>query len=241
MSSIRRSEIRHVPDFKIDKVQLEAVRDFCDKLSEKLSVDFDPPSGSQIQGANNREERLGDDVGQADVQEREDLETSGIYVDDNGAFAIAIETPAIPWEKKNPRSRAGDRGSTIGDKTGEQLLRGRKYLGSPPKGKGLFVVTVHSCTELSLPIEEPLSEAIVKADIKPPGHRHPHVRAREMLLTDSGSRLAFCITYTRGGMKKSSYVTSKLTRAAYRANSFVHWMEGEDVAELSQGPDSLLL
>jgi hypothetical protein len=175
MSSFRRSGTRHAPQFEIDKVQLGAVRDLCDKLCKKLPVNFDRPSDYQIEGIKNREEKMDDDVGEADVQEREDLETSGICVDDNGAFTLTIETPVIPWEKKMSGSRAGDQSFTIGDKTREQLLRGRRYAGSQARAKGLFVVTVHSCIELVLRIEGRLKEGIVKAEIEPPGQRHPHI------------------------------------------------------------------
>ncbi|GAB1208781.1 hypothetical protein APSETT445_007542 [Aspergillus pseudonomiae] len=236
MSSFRRSEKRHAPEFNIDKAQFEAVRDLCDQLSEKLPVDFSHPSGGLIQYIKSREEELEDDVGEADVREREDLETSGICIDGQGIFTFAIETPVTPWESKKPRAGAGDRSFTIGDKTREQLLQGRKYLGNRTRRQGLFHVTIHSCIDLFLRIEEAPQEVVVKAEIKPPGQRHPHAWAQEALATDTGSRLAFRVTYTRDAIETSHYVTSNLVRDLYKANSFVHWMEGEDVADIITRP-----
>jgi hypothetical protein len=95
---------------------------------------------------------------------------------------------------------------------------------------------VHSFIELFLQVEKPPEEAIVKAEIKPPGQRHAHVWARETLSTDPGSRLAFRVTYSRDAVEISSYATSNLVRDLYKANSFVHWMEGESVANIITRP-----
>jgi hypothetical protein len=100
----------------------------------------------------------------------------------------------------------------------------------------MFVVTIHSCIQLFRRIEEPPREVIVKAEIKPPSQRHPHVWAQETLATDPGSRLAFRIMYTRGDVETSSYVTSNMVRDLCKANSFVHWMEGEGVADIITRP-----
>ncbi|KGO39200.1 hypothetical protein PEX1_063420 [Penicillium expansum] len=235
MSSFRRSEKHHVPEFKIDKVQLEAVRDLCCQLSKKLPVDLDHPSYELIQDVKSREEDLEDDVGEADVLERGDLETSQIFVDKHGTFTIVAQTPVTPWENKKPRADASNRSFTIGDKTREELLRGRKFLGTR-REKGIFVVTIHSSIQLFLRIEEPPRQVTVKAEIKPPGQRHPHVWAQETLATDPGSRLAFCVMYTRDDVKISSYATSNMVRDLYKANSFVHWMEGEGVADIVTRP-----
>lgn len=236
MSSFHRSKKRHAPEFKIDKAQLESVQDLCDQLSKKLPVDVGHPSDDLIQDIKSREEELEDHVGETDVLERENLEISRIRVDDHGTFTLAAETLVTPWERKKPRTGAGDRSFTVGDKTREELLQGRKYFGTRAKRHNLFVVTVHSCIELFLHIEKPPKEATVKAEIKPPGQRHPHVWAQETLATDPGSRLAFCVTYTRDAVETSSYVTSNLVRDLYKANSFVHWMEGEDVADIITRP-----
>lgn len=235
MSSFRRSEKRHAPEFRIDKAQLEAVRDLCCQLSKKLPVDFDHPSDDLIQDVRSREEELEDDVGEADFLEREDLETSRICVDDHGTFTLVTETQVTPWERKKPRAGASDRSFTVGDKTREELLQGRKYLGIR-RGQGMFVVTIHSCIHLFLRIEEPPREVIVRAEIKPPGQRHPHVWAQETLATDPGSRLAFCVMYTEDALETSYYVTSNAVRDLYKANSFVHWMEGEGVADIITRP-----
>ncbi|KAJ5284085.1 hypothetical protein N7505_002065 [Penicillium chrysogenum] len=236
MSSFRRSENHHEPGFKIDKAQLEAVRELCFQLSKKLPVDFERPSDDLIRDVISRVEELNDDVGQADILEREDLETSQICVDDHGTFTFATEVSATLRERKIPRACAGGRSFTVGDKTRQELLRGRKYLGTRTKMQGMFVVTIHSCIELFLRIEEPLQEVIVKAEIKPPGQRHPQVWAQETLATDPGSRLAFCVTYTKNAVETLSYVTSNVVRDIYKANSFVHWMEGEDVADIIARP-----
>lgn len=37
-------------------------------------------------------------------------------------------------------------------------------------------------------------------------------------------------------METSSYVSSNIFRDLYKANSFVHWMEGEDVAAIIKRP-----
>ncbi|KAJ6180692.1 hypothetical protein N7519_011153 [Penicillium mononematosum] len=237
MSSFRRSEKHHDPEFKINKAQLEkSVRDLCSQLSEKLPVDFESPSDNLIQDVKSRVEELEDDVGEANVLEREDLETSRLCVDDHGTFKFATEISATPWERENPRARAGDRSFTAGDKTRQELLQGRRYLGTRMKMQGMFVVTIHSCIELFLRVEEPLQEVIVRAEIKPPGQRHPHVWAQETLATDPGSLLAFCVMYTREAVETSSYVTSNVVRDLYKANSFVHWMEGENVADIIARP-----
>lgn len=235
IGSFRRSEKPHAPKFKIDKTQLEAVRDLCCQLSKNLPIDYDHPSDGLIQNFKSREEDLEDDVGEADVLEREELETSRIFVDDHGIFTLVIETPVTPWERKKPRACALDRSFTVEDKTREELLQGRKYLGTR-RGHGMFVVTIHSCIQLFLRIEEPPREVIIKAEIKPPGQRHPHVWAQETLATDPGSRLAFRAMYTRDDVETSSYVTSNMVRDLYKANSFVHWMEGEDVADIITRP-----
>lgn len=191
------------------------------QLSKNLPIDSDHPSGGLIQNFKSREEDLEDDVGEAGVLEREDLEASRIFVDDHGIFTLVIETPVTPWERKKPRACALDRSFTVEDKTREELLQGRKYLGTW-RGHRMLVVTIHSCIHLFLRIEEPPREVIVKAEIKPLGQRHPHVWAQETLATDPGSRLAFRAMYTRDNMEISSYVTSNMVRDLYKANSFVH-------------------
>ncbi|BAE56957.1 hypothetical protein F9C07_2276990 [Aspergillus flavus] len=100
-------------------------------------------------------------------------------------LTLAIKTLAA---LKKPHAGAGDRSFTIGDKTRAQLLQGRKYNGSRTKMQEYFVMTIHPSIELFLRIKEPLQEAFVKAEIKPPGQRHPHVWAQEALATDIGSR-----------------------------------------------------
>lgn len=240
MSSFRRSEKHHAPEFQIDKAQLEAVRDLCCQLSKKVPIDYDHPSDGLIQNVKSREEDLEDDVGETDVLEREDLETSRICVDGHGTFALVIETPVPPWERKKFRACALDRNFTVEDKTREELLQGRKYLGTR-RGQEMFVVTIHSCIHLFLRIEEPPREVIVKADIKPPGQRHPHVWAQETLATDLGSRLAFHVTYTKDDVETSSYVTSNMVRNLYKADPFVHWMEGEDVAAIIKRPSQFVV
>ncbi|KAL3472128.1 hypothetical protein BJX99DRAFT_236164 [Aspergillus californicus] len=101
----------------------------------------------------------------------------------------------------------------------------------------MFIVITHSCIQLFLRIEKPPKEAIVKAEIKPRGQRHPHVRAQETLTTDPGSRLAFRVTYTRDSVVTSSYVTSNLVKDLHKADSFVHWMEeGGGVADIITKP-----
>jgi hypothetical protein len=90
----------HAPEFKIDKAQLEAVRDLCYQLSKNLPIDYDHPSDGLIQDVKSREEDLEDDVGEADVLEREDLETSRICVDDHGTFTLVMETPVTLWDRK---------------------------------------------------------------------------------------------------------------------------------------------
>lgn len=236
MGSFHRSKKRTAPTFKLDKAQLESIQDLCDQLSKGSLVDFGHTSDDLIQEIKSREEELEDDVGDADVLERENLEASEVFVTDRGTFALAAETLVRPWESKKPHAGAGDRSFTIGDKTQMELLQGRKYLGTRTKRGDLFVVTVHSCIQLFLHVENPPKEAIVKAEIKPPGQRHPHVWARETLATDAGSRLAFCVTYTRNGVVTSSYMTSNEVKDLYKSNSFVHWMEGEDVAEIITRP-----
>ncbi|KAJ5424672.1 hypothetical protein N7445_010645 [Penicillium cf. griseofulvum] len=236
MSLFHRSKKQHDLEFKIDKAQLEAVRDLCSQMSEKLPVDFDHLSNDLIRDVLSREEELEDNIGEADVFEREDLETSQICVDDHGTFTFATESAILSWEKKKPRACAADRSFTVGEKTRQELLKGRKYLGTRTKMKGMFVVTIHSCIELFLRIEEPLQEVIVRAEIIPPGQRHPHVWAQEMLATDPGSRLAFCVRYTWDAVETASYETSNLVRDLYKANSFVHWMEGEGVADIIARP-----
>ncbi|RAQ69780.1 hypothetical protein COH21_001074 [Aspergillus flavus] len=130
-------------------------------------------------------------------------------------LTLAIKTLAA---LKKPHAGAGDRSFTIGDKTRAQLLQGRKYNGSRTKMQEYFVMTIHPSIELFLRIKEPLQEAFVKAEIKPPGQRHPHVWAQEALATDIGSRLAFCVTYTRDAMEISSYVTSNTIRDLSKVN-----------------------
>ncbi|KAK1139819.1 hypothetical protein N8T08_011144 [Aspergillus melleus] len=237
MSSFRRSEKRHAPEFKISQAQLEAVRELCNQFNRKSHVDFGHASDDLIRGVRSREEGLDDDdVGEAEVLEREDLETSGVCVDTQETFIPVSEAPVVPWEKKKPRAGAGDRSFTIGDQTREQLLQGRKYLGNWKKALGIFSVTIHSCIELLLRLKERPTELIVKAEIKPPGQRHPPAWARETLATDPDSPLAFYVTYTRKAMETSSYVTSSLVRDIYKANSFVHWMEGEGATDIIKRP-----
>ncbi|KAJ5208038.1 hypothetical protein N7449_002417 [Penicillium cf. viridicatum] len=206
--------------FKIDKAQLEAVRDLCCQLSKNLPIDYDHPSDGLIQNFKSREEDLEDDVGEADVLEREDLETSRIFVDDHGIFTLVIETPVTPWERKKPRIEA----SLLKTK-----LEKNSYKAANISGLGEDMESFSS-------IEEPPREVIVKAEIKPPGQRHPHVWAQETLATDPGSRLAFRAMYTMDDVETSSYVTSNMVRDLYKANSFVHWMEGEDVADIITRP-----
>lgn len=236
VSSFHRSEKRNFPRFKIDKAELEAVRELSDKMCGKHPVDSDHPSDNLIQEITHKEEELEADVGQVDVLEREDLEASQIRVDNHGTLALAIETAIFPWKRRNARPSAGDRSYTIGDKTREELLRGRKYLGNRTRKQGFLGLTIHSCIELLIRTEEPQQEVTVKAEIRPPGQRHLNVWAKEALTTDPGSRLAFCITYKMGIAETSSYVTSNLDRDLYKANSFVHWMEGEDVTQIIAKP-----
>ncbi|KAH8429534.1 uncharacterized protein LDX57_007198 [Aspergillus melleus] len=222
MSSFRRTEKRHAPEFKISQAHLEAVRELCDQFNKKPHVDSGHPSGDLIRGVRSREEGLDNDVGEAQVLEREDLETSGVCLDTQGTFTLASEAPVVPWGKKKPRAGAEDRSFTIGDQTREQLLQSRKYLGSWKKALGIFSVTIHSCIELLLRLNERPTELTVKAEVKPLGQRHPQAWAQETLATDPGSRLAFYVTYTRKAVETSSYVTSNLVRDLYKANSFVH-------------------
>ncbi|KAJ5587269.1 uncharacterized protein N7459_003034 [Penicillium hispanicum] len=236
MSLFHKSKEYHPPKFRIDKAQLEAVRELCDKVGGEHPVDSDHPSDDLIQDITHKEEELGTDIGQADVLEREDLEASRVCVDDHGTLALAIETPVIPWERRNTRPTAGGRSYTIGDGTREELLRGRKYLGNGTRKQGFLGLTIHSCIEIPFRTKEPQEEVIVKAEIKPPGQRHPNAWAKKALTTDPGSRLAFCISYKMGTAETSSYVTSNLDRNLYKANSFVHWMEGEDVAQIITRP-----
>jgi hypothetical protein len=236
MSSFHRSKKRHAPEFKIDEAQLESVRELSAQLSKELLVEMDHPIDCSIHDIEAMEEEFEEEseheVGEADVLERENLETSEIPIDDHGTFTLAVEALVAPWERRPPRAGAGDRSFTVGDRTREELLQGRKYFGTRTRRGNLFVVTVHSFIELSLQVEKPPDEAIVKAEIKPPGQRHPHVWAQESRQTDAGSRLAFCVTYSRDAVETSSYVTSNLVRDLYKANSFVHWMEGESVADI---------
>lgn len=48
--------------------------------------------------------------------------------------------------------------------------------------------------------------------------------------------MAFCVTYKRIDVEVSLYATSDKLRDAYKANSFVHWMEGEGVEDIIQRP-----
>ncbi|CAI7626307.1 unnamed protein product [Penicillium viridicatum] len=139
----------HSPEFKIEKAQLEAVRDLCCQLSKNLPIDYDHPSDGLIQNVKSREEDLEYDVGEANVLERENLESSRIYVDDHGTFTLVVEIPITPRERKKLRACALDRNFTVEDKTREELLHGRKYLGTR-RGQGMFVVTIHSCIQLLL-------------------------------------------------------------------------------------------
>lgn len=125
-----------------------------------------------------------DDIGKAEVLERGHLETSRVFVGDHETFAVATKT-LKPWESKKSRPDASDRSFTVGDKTREKLLQGRKYLGT--RKHELFALIIHSCIELFLSIEKHPQGAIFKAEIKPSGQRHPHVWAREALPASNGS------------------------------------------------------
>jgi hypothetical protein len=168
------------------------------------------------------EEESEHEAGEADIPERENLETSEISIDDHGTLTLAVEALVAAWERRPPRAGAGDRTFTVSDRTREELLQDRKYFGTRTRRNNLFVVTVHSFIELFLQVEKPPDEAIVKAEIKPPGQRHPHVWAQESRQADAGSRLAFRVTYSRDAVETSLYMTSNLVRDLYKANSFVH-------------------
>lgn len=198
-------------------------------------IDSGLPGGDQIQDIKSREEDLKDDIGKAEVLEREHLDTSRVCVGDHGTFAVV--TKALkPWESKKSRSGASDRSFTVGDKIRQQLLQGRKYLGT--KKDRLFALIIYSCIGLFLSIEKHTHRAIVKAEIKPPGQRNPHVWAREALLVSNGSwiTVGFSRYVYKGCWETCSYVTSNLLRDVYTANSFVHWMEREDITEIITRP-----
>lgn len=127
VGSFHRSKKRHAPTFKLDKAQLESIQDLCDQLNKMPLVDFGRPSDDLIQEIKSREENLEDDVGAADVLERENLEASGVFVTDRGTFALAAEAPVRPWESKKSRAGAGDRSfwrqDSNGAATGPQIFR----------------------------------------------------------------------------------------------------------------------
>ncbi|KAL3460047.1 hypothetical protein BJX64DRAFT_300957 [Aspergillus heterothallicus] len=212
MSSFHRSKKRHAPEFKIDEAQLESVRELSAQLSKELLVEIDRPIDCSIHDIEAMEDEFEEEseheVGEADVLERENLETSEISIDDHGKFTLAVEALVAPWERRPPRAGAGGRSFTVGDRTREELLQGRKYFGTRTRRNNLFVVTVHSFIELFLQVEKPPDEAIVKAEIKPPGQRHPH-----------GESVADIITKPRQFVTVSS-LTRTLPRGISQPGSF---------------------
>ncbi|KAJ5164767.1 uncharacterized protein N7500_006597, partial [Penicillium coprophilum] len=198
MNSFHRSGKRHDPEFNVDGAQLEAVRDPWAQLNEKLPVDCDHPRNDVIQNVRSREKELEYNVWEANI--REDLETSRIFLDDDGILIFA----ALRGQEKKPRACAADRSFTVGEKSRQELLQGRKYLGTRTKRQVMFV------------------EVILKAEIRPPSQRHLHVWVQETLPIDPESRLTFCVMYTTDTMETSSSVTSNLVKDLYKANSFIH-------------------
>lgn len=234
MSSFYRSRNRHAPNFHIDKAHIKAIGELCEQLSKGLSVDSEHPASDSIQEVISRELALECDVGEAEVAEREDLEASGAYVDNAGVYTLTTEALFAIQETKARRDHTGNREFTIGDRTRQDLLNGRRYKGTLKRNH--LSVTIHSSIELTIPVEPAPEEVIVRVEIKPIGQTHPNLWAQETSATEHGSRLAFRVTYKRNAVDESLFITSDKPRDAYKANSFVHWMEGEGVEDIIQRP-----
>ncbi|KAK1146093.1 hypothetical protein N8T08_003741 [Aspergillus melleus] len=81
-----------------------------------------------------------------------------------------------------------------------------------------------------------VKKAIIKAEIKDDGEKHPQKWACDALERDPAGRLAFWVLLVADEQQLGLYVTCEGDRAAKRANTFVDWMAGVSVEEIVRRP-----
>ncbi|GIJ84591.1 hypothetical protein Asppvi_003438 [Aspergillus pseudoviridinutans] len=79
-------------------------------------------------------------------------------------------------------------------------------------------------------------DLLVRAELKPPGERHPNLWATQALPSDPGARVGITVTRTEGDRTITTYATNDGPWAPYKANSFVDWLTGVEYIHIAQKP-----
>jgi hypothetical protein len=80
----------------------------------------------------------------------------------------------------------------------------------------------------------------VRAELKPPGERHPNSWATQARDSDPGARLGITVTTEEGNRWIWTYATNAGQVAPYKANTFVDWLNGVEYIRIAREPRGYL-
>ncbi|GIK02209.1 hypothetical protein Aspvir_006258 [Aspergillus viridinutans] len=79
-------------------------------------------------------------------------------------------------------------------------------------------------------------DLLVRAELKPPGERHPNCWATQTRDSDPGARVGITVRRKEGNRWITTYATNDGPWAPYKANTFADWLTGVESIRIAQKP-----